>query len=285
MHRQLRSKPTIKAFTLIELLVVIAIIAILAGMLLPALAKAKAKAQQTNCLSNLRQWGIAMNLYATDNNDDIPRDGMGSAGTYNGAAADGGLNDLNGWFNLLPQMVGERRLTDYASDPGGRARLKLPFPGSKGKIWHCPSARMTDDEADNVISGAGAGGFFSYIMNLDLKRQKPGYANADAYPYPKMPKLGNIPSPSSTVLLFDGVFNPTSEVVNGSPQFNSVNPANRWRSFAKRHNEGGVLNFVDGHAAYFKSDIVAKSGTASGTAQEYAGTPLIWNPPYRALNP
>ena len=136
-----------------------------------------------------------------------------------------------------------------------------------------------------MISGAGRDGFFSYNMNIDLKRQAVGYANADAFPYPTMPKLLNIPKPSSTVFQFDVAFNPTTEVVNGSPQFNSVNPANRWRSAAARHNSGGNVNFVDGHAAYYKLLIITNSGTMSGTAQENPNVPLIWNPVYRQANP
>src|ERR1035438_497421 len=257
-----------RAFTLIELLVVIAVIAILAALLLPVLARAKDKAKQISCVSSLRQWGLAIQMYSPDNNDGIPRDGMAADGTYPGPtltapANDGTPKDPNAWFNLLPQLLAERNLSAYYSDltaaRGGsatKATIYMPFPGGKGAIWECPAANMSLGTVATILSGNGMDGFFSYDMNIDLKKDPNNSSGTVNLKYPQMPKMTVFRQPSATVFMFDCVFDPVTEVVEGDPnsnKYNSANPANRQRNFATRHNKGGVINFFDGHAAYFKT--------------------------------
>src|SRR5438067_5991858 len=116
------------AFTLIELLVVIAIIAILAAMLLPALSRAKGKAQAINCLSNLRQWGIGLQISLVDNGDMLPRDGTDNGGQYTpdtGAqTGPGSPRDENAWFNVLASVMADKPLSNYFDLPGGNYQDK-----------------------------------------------------------------------------------------------------------------------------------------------------------------
>src|SRR5205807_6690126 len=118
------------------------------------------------------------------------------------------------------------------------------------------------------LAGGGADGFFSFAFNIDLKK---GSA------YPRMPRIGQLKQSTATVLMFDVVFNPVTEKVNGSPQYNSVNPANRFRSIGTRHDKGTVINYCDGHSRYWKINSVTNTATYGAASNgEPLNPEIIW---------
>jgi prepilin-type N-terminal cleavage/methylation domain-containing protein/prepilin-type processing-associated H-X9-DG protein len=110
-----------RAFTLIELLVVIAIMAILTSLLLPSLSRAKQSAHSASCLNNLKQWGLATQLFASDNNDFLPKDG-----------APNGISVDEGWYIDLPRVL---RIPTYHELPW-RTNQNID-PGRS--LWICAS--------------------------------------------------------------------------------------------------------------------------------------------------
>ena len=112
-----------KAFTLVEVLTVTVLILLLAGLILPTLARAKAQVQTIGCLQNLRQWGLATHLYATDHDDFLPPDGSPNPG----------LTATNsGWYVQLPAQLGLPRYHDHA----WRTNAEVA-PGRS--LWICPA--------------------------------------------------------------------------------------------------------------------------------------------------
>ncbi|MEO6035723.1 MAG: hypothetical protein ABIQ35_10750, partial [Verrucomicrobiota bacterium] len=167
------------------------------------------------------------------------------------------------------------------TSPGGNPRTKLPFPNNGiGKIWHCPAAKAASGDA---FVNNGAYGFFSYVMNIDLKATAPVGSSISRLPYPSMPKLSRAPNPSGTVLLTESMFSPSMETELGTPSDsarNGIFPAARSYRFAKRHNNaGGNIVFIDGHSSYFKRSYITNGApNDSGANRAEKNNPdVIWN--------
>ena len=122
-----------KGFTLIELLVVIAIIAILAAILFPVFAKAREAARATSCLSNMKQLGLSVQMYMTENEQSFPTQDV----TFAVSQGDAVSEMYNGSWVVDPALTGMPDAVNYARNSSIMGQLK-PYVKSGG-IWKCPS--------------------------------------------------------------------------------------------------------------------------------------------------
>lgn len=219
------------AFTLIELLVVIGIIAILAGMLLPVVAKAKTKAQGIQCLSNLRQLSFSWLMYADDNNDKIPPNNLNAAAAWQ--------TWVRGWLdNEIP--VPDNTNIIYLME----SHL-WPYHQTLG-VWRCPADRSTSKHGGKIYPRVR-----SVSMNNWLNSET---AWADQRQYKVIRKSSDMidPPPARTFVILD---EREDRLNNGFfvVDMTGFNPSIPGRLNlvdvpASYHNGAGGITFADGHA-------------------------------------
>jgi len=201
------------AFTLIELLVVIAIIGILAGMLLPALARAREKANLAKCTSNMHQWALAINMYNDDWSEYYPYDG-----DYNNPP--GATANTDAWFNVLAPYIGQKPLADLYTE-GVTDVAKFPTVRNP-TVYVCPSG--TNKNPTVSITQA----IFYYSLNVCLHK------TSDTS---KQFRRDRMVSPANTIVFCE-------EVEDNFPETSGA------YDFVTRHNGGSNFVLGDGHVEW-----------------------------------
>ena len=213
------SRPPL-AFTLVELLVVLAVIGILAGLLLPALARGRSSAQRIRCVANLHQLGLACQMYWDDH--------TGAAFRYRRGAIDNG--DLY-WFGWLERGAEGRRRFDSAQG------ALHPYLGGGG-VELCPSLAYHLGRFKLKAVGAAYG--YGYNLHFSRPLAEPAL------------RIGGVHEPSGKVLLADAAqvntFQPPASPENPMlEEFYYVNATEPTAHF--RHHERAMVVFCDGHVA------------------------------------